>query len=720
MEQNVETHVCEACGQRPATIGPPVRCQRVCGYCYTPALARSQSCCEPTVWAGHYMFQQRKLTLQSTFDALEQYCDLLSSTVTQVTKQLDLYQHYKYELSQVLNFSYGNAQSCSYGADLRSTATRFLLGTEGFDSLEFHVGISPEALTSSILMLCRTSWGVQPPKKCSWCPNLVSRFPFTVPAHMMPHENYAREVCSQTCLGKYSSICQVRCLGCSEFVTSIQASTPRYPCGHFFFHNKHCIFDSFKRYSRTFRMLPALPCGKCKRSYGPEELREYLSEPEYSEQVKQVRDSVCCVCDSQQLCWALRCGHWLCAQHEGDQDLKCGFCNEAVMHYSSPKARQWALSYMQQSYYADDTSATLTTQVHPSLQAAKDHVRFVAEKWVQLDHPSIRATYGCFLILGPQPTSGMLCEPFEEDFQAALMTQKDRKEAWPEKQLLLWLCSFLDALNYAREHQLSHGDLKLEHMLLGRSGQPMLFAFQTQYSAEAQDKDIRDLGVAFEKLSRMELRVADGETAPLMYEQLSAVLTTVIQRDPQCDLSFAKLKDSCQQRLTKCMMCMADFIDESWASTVPQDLKPMMQQGKLELCSLRCARHLFLSLKYGPSVMCTGVCCKRKNEPITDKLSSPPTVSLACGHPFHNLTCLEESLREYLSCPQCCYLPDREEVNALLGDGFFESLQAEMCTRCLRGKVCYRFGLCEHALCVRCHRKSFFFGNNCKQCRESP
>ena len=724
MERNVETPVCEACGQRSATIGSPIRGQLACSRCFAPIphplLSRSQSCDGVPVWAGLAVFQQRKKTLQGIFDQLKQYCDLLSSTFTQVANQRGLYQQYVSELRKVLLFSVQDALNSSSEKELKGTACRFLLGNEDGDQLDFQFGITPEALNASIQSLCRTSWEMQPPKECFWCPDRMSR---SVPEHSIARQDVG-EMCSATCLGIFASKRRVFCMGCPQPV-SVQASPPIYLCPHFFFHNKDCVLDSFQRYSRTFRKPVILPCAQCNRSFGPENLRGCLSEQEYSEHVKQVRDTVCCACDSQQLCWVVRCGHWLCANHESAQELKCNFCNEAVVHYSSPKARQLALSCMNWFDYAqgsiDTCPVTFSKQVHPSLQAAKDNVRFIAEKCVQLDHPNICKTFACFLDLGSQEqaTSVLLSESCQEHFSAALMVKKYKEGTWPEEELLHWLGSFADALSYAKEHYLSHGHIKLKNMMFRSSGQPAL-CFKAQYSVEAQDKDIRNLRATFGQLYELqvELGARENETksecAPL-----KTCLRSMFQKDSQCWLSLAELKLSCQlprkSVLKKeCMFCQT-ALDEMWELALPADLKSL--SNKSVLCSLKCARHLSMVERGESSVKCTG-CEETVNG---DELSSPSTVSLNCGHPFHHLNCLEKSLQEYLGCPQCLFLPDSKEVNALLGKGGFERLQAEMCSLCHRGRVHRTFGLCKHALCVKCDSRSFFSftGSNCKQCRDS-
>ena len=738
MSRNVDPWLCMSCRRYPGQHPDPDSSCFLCDGCFHNSLRRTQSFSYDSSYESRvrdWQFQQRREELQRNLERVEDYNNLLSITAAQVQAQLAQCEHFKFQLKQDIDYSVQEVQRWN-GFDLpsrRGKYTSFLLGEESLCPIHFDFAISPETLKSTIDTLMLTSCERQLPKKCARCSNLVPTFPIPAPPHLDKYKKYATEVCSLACLEKYRDNSTPPCPGCFKGIFRVQSSMPKYPCGHFFFHSQDCLFASLQRDSGSFHRPCQLTCSLCARGFGPEDFGEYLTEQLYSERVSLIQSTYCCVCESQKLCWPLRCGHWLCANHENPQGLMCAFCNVEVSHYSNSEESQMVRrSRIQHSLtlgfsrYQGSIGAyqmALKEVAYPTLHAAKEGLKSSAEKCLYLKHPCICTADDCFLAPNASEYAiSVLVKLGLEDAKTKLIRKQGTAEKWQEAVLLNWLSSLADALRYAQNKSISHGDIKLEFILFDSSDQPMLFGFEAEASSQAEDKDVRDLGTAFAQLATLqaELQSVEETVEAIEHVQLKDVLKAMVGKDAEHRPSFADIMQKCQlptRLVSECMMCQQKVVDSKWAFALPADLEPLAKQhAAINLCSLKCTRKCYLMNQ--PKVECAG--CQ---EPLKkDDIASLP--ALSCGHPFHTLDCLRNSIEEYIDCPVCSLSgAGEQEVDALLGDRVFERLQADRCTMCLKGRRKKVYGICGHALCQRCDKSplsSLFWGSKCQQCNSSP
>lgn len=730
MRRNVDPQLCVNCHRYPGENPDPGSGRLLCNSCFNALFLRSQSF---SVDSSHesrirdWQIQQRKEELQRNLQRVEEYHSLLSYTAAQVQARLAQFERFTSQLKDDIDRSVAEAQRW-YGASLREKYSSFLLGEQSLCPLQFEYAIDPETLKSTIDTLMLYSYERQFPKKCARCSNLVPRFPIPVPPHLDRFKSYAAEVCSLTCLEKYKV--NSACPGCFQVISMVQSSMPRYPCGHFFFHNQDCLFASLQRGSSNFHKPCRLACSLCERGFGPEDFGEYLTEQLYFEKVSLIKSTFCCVCESQKLCWPLQCGHWLCANHENPQGLICAFCNVEILHYfnseESQKIRssrsQFSLPlglFRSQSIIGMSPMA-MKEVAYPSLHAAKENLRSSAEKSMQLIHPHICTVDDCFLAPNASERAfSVLVKYGLEDAKTKMRGKLDTAGKWKEEELLNWLSSLADALRYAQNKSISHGDIKLEFILFNSSDQPMLFGFEAEASTQVADKDVRDLGVAFAQLATLqtELHAVEEAVESIEYIQLKNVLKAMVGEDSEHRPSFANIMQMCQlptRLVSNCMMCLQKVVDSEWTLTLPADLQSLPKEQFTTLCSLKCTRKFSLLDK--PVVKCAG--CQELLK--KDDIASSP--ALSCGHPFHSLECLQNSLKKYIDCPVCSASgAGKTEVDTLLGDEHFESLQADRCTMCLKGQRSKVYGICGHALCQRCTKWSFssLWRSNCQQCNRT-
>jgi serine/threonine protein kinase len=354
---------------------------------------------------------------------------------------------------------------------------------------------------------------------------------------------------------------------------------------------------------------------------------------------------------------------------------------------------------------------TLKEVVYPSLHAAKESLRSSAEKSMQLKHPHICTVDDCFLAPNASDRAiSVLVKLGMEDAKTKLIGKLDTAGKWKEEELLIWLSTLADALRFAQNKSISHGDIKLEFILFNSSDQPMLFGFEAEVSTQAVDKDVRDLGVAFAQLATLqtELQAAEEAVEAIEHLQLKDVLKAMVGKGSQPRPSFADIMHMCQlptRLVSDCMMCLQKVVDSEWTLTLPADLQSLPKEQFTSLCSLKCTRKFSLLDK--PAVKCTG-CLKPLK---ADEIAGSPAPS--CGHPFHSSECLKSSLEKYIDCPACSASgAGNTEVDALL------ALQADRCTMCLIGQRIKVYGICGHALCQECDKWSVFslWRSKCQQC----
>ena len=407
-------------------------------------------------------------------------------------------------------------------------------------------------------------------------------------------------------------------------------------------------------------------------------------------------------------------------------------------------------------------------QIHPSLQTANN---VISEAMVQLrlDHPNICKAYDCFLATSPTGAimSVLVMELCQCNFESLMQQRKASNGYWTELELLQMLCSLSDALRYAQEKGISHRNLQPHHILLGFDGQAKLcdFSASSKNLSEAWmsttlagtpaylspeirfqmgnlrieydsfKSDVWALGVTFLVLAIGDLEAQGVVEAieTIGYFQLKSVIRAMLQRDPQLRPSFAEVTRLATEAAnalyqaaipapipayTKhCFMCRG-AVSPDWLTNLPSDVKALDKAVK-DLCSLRCARYLLLKTQSDDKfVKCTGC-----NENIKiDAIPGPSVISLMCGHPFHDKSCLERSLWQWLECPICKFQCGQSEIEAILGLAAMVPLQASRCSMCHLHKAITIYGICHHQLCSECQDHSWLVlrGSKCAQCNKSP
>jgi serine/threonine protein kinase len=409
----------------------------------------------------------------------------------------------------------------------------------------------------------------------------------------------------------------------------------------------------------------------------------------------------------------------------------------------------------------------------------------------RLQHPNVCRIYECYLDRkGEEYVCVLVVELLSVDIYAEIERRKVRDEKWCEREIVEFLRQMTSALAYMQENGVSHRDIKpqnifltgnilklgdfgsasrrdsvdpkydclagspfflspeLKRILLSRNQGP-----QTQDPMDLFKADVYSLGVTFlylvmlrppTRLMNLDTLVEASEAVIqdlAVSERLRNIFRRMIAIDPATRISFPDLcgliettfpsqsikgssnpSESSQalQQPMCCIHCDRMIQNTMWTQDVPVHLQ-VHEDYFPTLCSLQC----LVAFNFLASMSQPDKCVSCNSD-----MSLEP-VRLACGHLFHDASCLIYHLfvqvkgnfnqEKEFRCPACS---GQSKIADLLSQIDLEAfqqkvneLEQEICARCKVKLAIYKFRGCKmHRFCKDCIGEKPGFMAKCPVC----